>query len=96
MDKIAPGAFYPPPKVYSRLVYFRPKMNVKPIPQEEGFWKFIKLCFKQPRRTLRNNLSQSHYDLGQFKDSLLGKRAQELTMQELLEVWDQVNSITTK
>jgi 16S rRNA (adenine1518-N6/adenine1519-N6)-dimethyltransferase len=90
MDKIAPGAFYPPPKVYSRLLYFRPKMNVKEIPQEEGFWRFIKVCFKQPRRTLRNNLGQTHYDLQSLSDTLLAKRAQELNMQELLEVWDRV------
>ncbi len=93
MDKISPGAFYPPPKVYSRLVYFRPKLNVKEIPQEEAFWKFIKICFKQPRRTLRNNLSQSHYDLASFSDDLLSKRAQELTIQELLEVWDFVRCL---
>lgn len=90
MDKIAPGAFYPPPKVHSRLLYFRPKMNVKPIPQEEEFWKFIKLCFKQPRRTLRNNLGQSHYNMESFTDNLLAKRAQELSMQELLEIWDRI------
>ena len=88
LDKIPPTAFYPPPKVYSRLLYFKPKKSIKPIPDEEGFWKFIKVCFKQPRRTLRNNLSQSHYDIEGLSDALLAKRAQELSMQELLAVWD--------
>lgn len=44
LDKVAPGAFYPPPKVQSRLLYFKPKVDILPIPHEEGFWKFVKLC----------------------------------------------------
>lgn len=92
MDKIAPGAFYPPPKVHSRLLYFKPKAVVSSIPDEEEFWKFIKICFKQPRRTLRNNLGQSHYDLQALTEALLSKRAQELNIQELLKVWDHIRS----
>lgn len=90
LDKIPPGAFYPPPKVHSRLLYFKPKVDIEPIPDEAGFWKFIKICFKQPRRTLRNNLAQAHYTIQHLSDALLAKRAQELSMPELLEVWDEV------
>jgi len=32
------------------------------IDKVTGFWKFIKVCFKQPRRTLRNNLLQQLLD----------------------------------
>lgn len=92
LDKIAPDAFYPPPKVYSRLLYFKPKSAVAPIEQEAAFWKFIKLCFKQPRRTLRNNFSQTHYDVSLISDELLAKRAQELDMHQLLEIWNHLRS----
>ena len=44
LRKIPPGAFFPPPKVYSRLLYFKPKANVQLIPDEQLFWKFIKIC----------------------------------------------------
>lgn len=91
LDKIPPGAFYPPPKVFSRLIYFRPRKNVESILREEEFWKFIKLCFHQPRRTLRNNLAQSHYDLNKLSEETLQKRAQQLVMQELLEIWAILN-----
>lgn len=87
LDKISPGAFFPPPKVYSRLLYFKPKQNLIEIEHEEEFWKFIKLCFHQPRRTLRNNLAQSHFDLALLDQSLLLKRAQQLSMQDLLAIW---------
>ncbi len=92
LDKISPGAFYPPPSIYSRLLYFKPKLNLQKIEKEEEFWKFIKLCFHQPRRTLRNNLAQSHFDLSLLEPELLLKRAQQLGMQDFLNIWSIFNS----
>lgn len=88
LDKVPPGAFFPPPKVFSRLIHFVPKKNIMPIVQEEEFWKFIKLCFHQPRRTLHNNLKQSHLDITKLFNELLQKRAQQLTMQDFLSIWN--------
>ncbi len=92
LDKISPGAFYPPPSIYSRLLYFKPKQNITPILKEEEFWKFIKLCFAQPRRTLRNNLASTHFDLNLLDQALLLKRAQELAMKDFLSIWSVFNS----
>ena len=91
LDKVPPTAFYPPPKVFSRFLYFKPKKNLPDIFDEEKFWKFIKVCFKQPRRTLNNNLGGTHY-LSHLSSDQLKLRAQQLTMQELLELWDKINS----
>lgn len=87
LKKIPPGAFNPPPKVHSRLLYFRPRANVQSIVDEDGFWKFIKIIFKQPRRTLRNNLAQSHFDLSKVQESVLNLRAQQLSMSDFLALW---------
>ena len=87
LDKIPPDAFYPPPKVFSRLLYFKPKDKLKPIPDEKEFWKFIKACFKQPRRTLKNNLEQTHYDLSQASTKTLSTRAQQMNMDEFICLW---------
>lgn len=92
LRKIPPSAFYPPPKVFSRLLYFKPKKELTFIPEEEKFWKFIKVCFKQPRRTLRNNLQQYHADLSHISDEILALRAQQMSMHELLEVWNMVRT----
>jgi len=88
MEKVPPGAFFPPPKVNSRLLHFRPRKNLKEIPQAELFWKFIKLIFHQPRRTIKNNLSQTHYDLSRIDAQLQAKRAQQLSMNDLLAIWE--------
>ena len=87
MDKVPPTAFFPPPKVDSRLLYFKTNENPEFIVDEQGFWKFIKLCFLQPRRTLKNNLQQSKFGLEPFDAELLKKRAQELSMKDFLDIW---------
>jgi len=92
LDKVPPGAFFPPPKVFSRLIHFVPKKNIIPIVQEEEFWKFIKLCFQQPRRTLHNNLKSSHFDITRLSEELLQKRAQQLNMQDFLQIWSILNT----
>ncbi|MCX5921873.1 MAG: 16S rRNA (adenine(1518)-N(6)/adenine(1519)-N(6))-dimethyltransferase RsmA [Candidatus Dependentiae bacterium] len=91
LDKIAPTAFFPPPKVYSRLLYFKPKKDLVVIPDEENFWKFIKVCFRQPRRTLRNNLAQTHYAEADVPEEFLILRAQQLDMDDLLKIWDSLS-----
>lgn len=92
LQKIPPGAFLPPPKVYSRLLYFKPKTNVETIPNEKKFWEFIKLCFAQPRRTLRNNLASTHYDISQIPDQILQLRAQQMTMADFLKIWQSIEA----
>lgn len=92
LDKLAPDAFYPAPKVFSRLLHFTPKKDVPFIEDEEAFWKFVKLCFCQPRRTLRNNLMQSHLDLNKLEEIVLKRRAEELSMDEMLEIWSKLRS----
>jgi 16S rRNA (adenine1518-N6/adenine1519-N6)-dimethyltransferase len=47
LDKVPPSAFYPPPKVFSRLLYFKAQANQTIIPDETLFWRFIKHCFHQ-------------------------------------------------
>jgi 16S rRNA (adenine1518-N6/adenine1519-N6)-dimethyltransferase len=92
LDKVPPTAFFPPPKVFSRFLWFRPKQNVSEIPQADLFWKFIKYCFSQPRRTLKNNLQSTHYKIDRLSEDLLKKRAQELSMSDFLSIWNLLQS----
>lgn len=91
LDKIPPSAFLPPPKVFSRLLYFKPRYDTVPIKDEQAFWRFIKICFAQPRRTLRNNLASTHYTIDKLDERILSLRAQQLTMEDLVHVWDLLN-----
>lgn len=91
LNKIPPGAFYPPPKVTSRLLYFKPRKSLDLIPQEEKFWEFIKRCFASPRRTLKNNLQNFHYDLSLISAQTLALRAQQMSKADFLNLWDILN-----
>ena len=91
MEKVGPENFAPPPKVNSRLLYFKPKLNVPKIKNEEEFWKFLKLCFKFPRRTLQNNLKTTHYDLNETAPEILKLRAQQVSFEQFLDLWNLLN-----
>lgn len=85
-------AFFPPPKVTSRLLYFKPRIIIDPIPDETQFWQFIRTCFSQPRRMLKNNFAGSVYDATKIPKQFDGLRAQQMSMHDLRMVWDAVRS----
>jgi 16S rRNA (adenine1518-N6/adenine1519-N6)-dimethyltransferase len=87
LTKVPPTAFYPEPKIHSRILHFITKKEVVEIPDEVGFWKYIKICFSQPRRTLRNNLAQAHFDMEKVPESYLKLRSQQMSFDQLLELW---------
>jgi len=72
--RIPPEAFQPPPKVDSALVSFHmPGARMEnPVEDENKFLDFVKECFAQKRKTLRNNLRAR---LGPGTEELLKKTA---------------------
>jgi 16S rRNA (adenine1518-N6/adenine1519-N6)-dimethyltransferase len=90
---IPPEAFQPPPKVYSALVHFRmpgERAHIR-VDDETAFLEFVKECFAQKRKTLRNNLRAR---LGTKVDDVLseaavppGARAEELSVAQLAELF---------
>ncbi len=55
--KIGPGAFTPPPKVDSAVVYLKPWATPPHLANdEEQFGKLVQQAFSQRRKTLRNTL----------------------------------------
>ena len=58
--RVPPGAFHPPPKVHSAVV----EMRIRPEPaigkaDPKVFDRLVRDLFVQPRKTIRNNLSQA-------------------------------------
>jgi 16S rRNA (adenine1518-N6/adenine1519-N6)-dimethyltransferase len=83
---VPPGAFVPPPKVASTVLELRPRSEIL---YDEGYFRFVRLGFTQPRKTLANNLSSG---LHRGRDEVLSAlesvgllptaRAQELDLDE--------------
>ncbi len=95
LSKVAPEAFSPPPKIFSRTVHFKPKQNVSEIPEESNFWKFVKNCFGHPRQTIKNNLKKKYQGnpwIENLPSEFLSMRAQNLKMVDFLAIWEENKS----
>ncbi|MCB1019948.1 MAG: ribosomal RNA small subunit methyltransferase A [Acidobacteria bacterium] len=78
--RVRPGSFNPPPKVESAVVRLTPRAGEAPDP---GFVRFLEAAFRQPRKTLRNNLSSLYASEALAEEDAVGKRAQQLSVGEL-------------
>lgn len=77
---IKSGSFRPKPKVTSTFIKFTPKEKIS-IP--ERFESFLKLAFKSPRKTLKNNLGLKE------TSPVLQKRPSELSLNEYIMLFNQ-------
>jgi 16S rRNA (adenine1518-N6/adenine1519-N6)-dimethyltransferase len=91
--RIPPGAFRPPPKVASALVslHMPGARKTLDVSDEQAFLDFVKECFAQKRKNLRNNLRGR---LGTRAGELLREaglspdaRAEELSIGEFAELF---------
>jgi 16S rRNA (adenine1518-N6/adenine1519-N6)-dimethyltransferase len=96
--RIPPGAFRPPPKVASALVALRPpgRRARLGVADERAFLEFVKRCFAQKRKTLRNNL-RAVTEPERFEQILEGlgisgnARAEELTLEQFAALFTALN-----
>jgi 16S rRNA (adenine1518-N6/adenine1519-N6)-dimethyltransferase len=60
--EVKPAAFHPPPKVDSAVLQLQPRERAAElgITDPQDFLRFVALCFRQKRKTIRNNLA-AHY-----------------------------------
>jgi len=63
---VAPGSFYPPPKVTSSILRLRPR-GIAPDP---GYFRFLDQAFAQRRKTLRKNLEAAGYERAAIENAL--------------------------
>jgi len=86
---VHPSAFRPPPKVDSTLIRLRPHDRARELELDDpaAFLEFAGLCFRQKRKTLRNNLVET------FGKTLVdglpeaSRRAEQLTLEQFAELY---------
>lgn len=90
---LPPGAFVPPPKVYSSVLRLKiaPRFDELGVPAKE-FIDFLKIAFAMKRKTLQNNLKK-HYDQKPIREALkqaglrADVRAEAMTLEESANVF---------
>lgn len=89
---ISPASFTPRPKVTSSFIRFSPTKKIFDIDKKE-FKSFLKLAFRQPRKTLRNNLKGLLFKDQEIVETLLSKRAQHLSLDEYIFLFSKVDTV---
>jgi 16S rRNA (adenine1518-N6/adenine1519-N6)-dimethyltransferase len=89
---VPPGAFRPPPKVDSAVVYFAPKPPVLPPDQEQAFLDHVKKLFTARRKLMRSTVRRMYPDAEATRvaeaEARVGERRPEaLTPEEHLAVF---------
>jgi 16S rRNA (adenine1518-N6/adenine1519-N6)-dimethyltransferase len=79
---VAPGAFRPPPKVDSAAIRLTPRTEPG-SPDVDAFLSFVSICFRQKRKTLRNNLLAAYNPAPD-----ISRRAEELNVDEFLSLYE--------
>lgn len=82
-----PGAFWPPPKVWSTVLSFEPRRET---PESEPLLDLARAAFRMPRKTLTNNLRAAGYDLTLPNDWPAGIRPHQLTEAQWLTLTDRL------
>jgi 16S rRNA (adenine1518-N6/adenine1519-N6)-dimethyltransferase len=87
---VPPGAFRPPPKVDSTVIAYElcPRAADLGIVDRAAFLRFVRQCFRQKRKTLRNNLAGTR-----AANALEGRpeaalRAEQLSIEQFAELWN--------
>jgi len=89
---IKPNAFFPPPKVMSRLIHLIPYSQARPFPLAKDFVHFSYLvakAFQQRRKTLKNAL-EGCVSLSDFEKAGIDptRRPQTLSISEFVKLSD--------
>lgn len=81
--RVGPGAFSPPPKVYSEVIRWvrQPLLRLEAWP---SWAAFVKVAFRQPRKTLENNLRAAGLPCPPAYKQV---RPHQLSPQEFIALW---------
>jgi 16S rRNA (adenine1518-N6/adenine1519-N6)-dimethyltransferase len=86
---VPPAAFSPPPKVESAVVVLEPR-RAPIVTETVGFLRFVSLCFRQKRKTVRNNLAAVYPRELVEAQPEAKMRAEQLSVEQLASLYQRV------
>jgi 16S rRNA (adenine1518-N6/adenine1519-N6)-dimethyltransferase len=85
--RVKPAAFHPPPKVDSAVVLLEPRTEPLAVDDIEGFLEFVGQCFRQKRKTLRNNLAEFYGKEAVESWPEAGLRAEQISIERFQQMY---------
>lgn len=85
---VPPGAFQPPPKVDSAVIRLTPRRKLA-VDDPDAFLSVVSACFRQKRKTLRNNLAETPPEFAAM-------RAEQLSVAQFVEMYGRIRSSRAK
>jgi len=82
LNVISRKNFSPVPKVDSAILVLNPK-KIKDEKEAENYFRFVKILFKQPRKTIFNNLKETFKEKIKTMENLKKIRPQNLSVKEI-------------
>jgi 16S rRNA (adenine1518-N6/adenine1519-N6)-dimethyltransferase len=83
---VPPGAFQPPPKVDSAVIRLTPR-PAPAVDDQAAFLAFVSICFRQKRKTLRNNLAGNYRAEAYESRPEISRRAETLSVAEFVALY---------
>jgi len=85
---ISPESFKPRPNVNSTFIRFTPKIVL--LENTKTFERFLHNAFRQPRKTLKNNLGDSYSFTEEGTTPFLQERPQHLSLEQYIHLFNNV------
>ncbi|QTA37111.1 ribosomal RNA small subunit methyltransferase A [Thermosipho ferrireducens] len=87
---VSKSNFVPNPEIDSSVIFFKKKKESLKNENLELYWQFVSNCFRQKRKTLRNNLktflNKEQIELLE-KEIDLTKRPEDISERDFLKMW---------
>jgi 16S rRNA (adenine1518-N6/adenine1519-N6)-dimethyltransferase len=80
------GSFRPPPRVDSAVIRLTPRSGL-PVNDPAAFLGFVSTCFRQKRKTLRNNLAGAYQAECYASRPEIARRAEQLSVAEFVALY---------
>ncbi len=82
--RVSPGSFSPPPKVESAVVILEPR-PAPLVADPPRFLEFVSACFREKRKTLKNNLQALYPQIRELPEASL--RAEQLSLEQFRKLY---------
>jgi 16S rRNA (adenine1518-N6/adenine1519-N6)-dimethyltransferase len=86
-------AFEPPPKIDSSVIRLTPRSS-KPDPRDEAYFRLLRILFKQPRKTIGNNLREGGIKIEALHAAGIDpkNRPQSLTEEQIIKLQGEITA----